>query len=86
LERRRKDRVMRILHTLPVAAQEAIVESLSPDERAYYGVGGPAVAQQPTVAEDPAERTAVLPMGATRPSPRPRRPEPPSGFSGQLPR
>jgi phospholipid/cholesterol/gamma-HCH transport system ATP-binding protein len=84
--RRRKDRVMRDLHTLPVAAQEAIIESLSPDERAYYGVAGSAVARQPTVAEYPAERTAVLPLGATRPSPRPRRPEPPSGFSGQLPR
>jgi phospholipid/cholesterol/gamma-HCH transport system ATP-binding protein len=37
--RRRKDRVMRILHTLPVAAQQAIVESLTPRERDHYQVG-----------------------------------------------
>ncbi|MFF5986283.1 ABC transporter ATP-binding protein [Prauserella flavalba] len=36
--RRRKDRVMRILHTLPPAAQEGIIESLSPEERRHYGV------------------------------------------------
>jgi len=37
-ERRRKDRVMRILRTLPPAAQEGIVESLSPQERRNYGI------------------------------------------------
>ncbi|MEU0511469.1 ATP-binding cassette domain-containing protein [Amycolatopsis sp. NPDC006125] len=35
---RRKDRVMKILHTLPPAAQEGIIESLSPEERRHYGV------------------------------------------------
>jgi phospholipid/cholesterol/gamma-HCH transport system ATP-binding protein len=37
-ERRRKDRVMRILHTLPPAAQEGIIESLSPEEQQRYNV------------------------------------------------
>ncbi|MFE0023195.1 ABC transporter ATP-binding protein [Amycolatopsis sp. NPDC059021] len=37
-ERRRKDRVMKILHTLPPAAQEGIIESLSPEEQQRYGV------------------------------------------------
>jgi phospholipid/cholesterol/gamma-HCH transport system ATP-binding protein len=36
--RRRQDRVMRILHTLPNAAQEGIIESLTPEERQRYGV------------------------------------------------
>ncbi len=36
--RRRKDRVMRILHTLPEAARESIIASLSPEERRHYGV------------------------------------------------
>jgi phospholipid/cholesterol/gamma-HCH transport system ATP-binding protein len=79
--RRRKDRVMHILHTLPIPAQHAIIESLSPAERAHYGVG-PAPAVPPLSA---AERTATLPLGATRPSPTPRRYEPPTGFRGQLP-
>jgi phospholipid/cholesterol/gamma-HCH transport system ATP-binding protein len=35
---RRKDRVMRILHTLPPAAQEGIVASLTPQERARFGM------------------------------------------------
>ncbi|WP_084037451.1 ABC transporter ATP-binding protein [Haloechinothrix halophila] len=37
-ERRRKDRVMQILHTLPPAAQEGIIESLSEQDRQRYGV------------------------------------------------
>ena len=37
-ERRRKDRVMRILHTLPPAAQEGIIESLSPEDQRRYNV------------------------------------------------
>jgi phospholipid/cholesterol/gamma-HCH transport system ATP-binding protein len=37
--RRRQDRVMRILHTLPPRAQDAIVASLTPQERARYQVG-----------------------------------------------
>ena len=36
--RRRMDRVMRILHTLPAAAQEGIIESLSPEEQRHYNV------------------------------------------------
>ncbi len=36
--RRRKDRVMRILHTLPEAARESIIASLTPEERRRYGV------------------------------------------------
>jgi phospholipid/cholesterol/gamma-HCH transport system ATP-binding protein len=36
--RRRKDRVMSILHTLPPAAQEGIIESLTPQEQQHYGV------------------------------------------------
>ncbi|MFC0115097.1 ABC transporter ATP-binding protein [Kibdelosporangium aridum] len=36
--RRRKDRVMSILHTLPPAAQEGIIESLTPAEQQRYGV------------------------------------------------
>jgi phospholipid/cholesterol/gamma-HCH transport system ATP-binding protein len=36
--RRRKDRVMRILHTLPLVAQQGIIESLTPEERQHYGV------------------------------------------------
>jgi phospholipid/cholesterol/gamma-HCH transport system ATP-binding protein len=35
---RRKDRVMSILHTLPPAAQEGIIESLTPQEQQHYGV------------------------------------------------
>ncbi|MBN6036273.1 ABC transporter ATP-binding protein [Amycolatopsis sp. 195334CR] len=36
--RRRQDRVMRNLHTLPAAAQEKVIESLSPEEQQHYGV------------------------------------------------
>ncbi|HEY3751808.1 MAG TPA: ABC transporter ATP-binding protein [Pseudonocardiaceae bacterium] len=84
--RRRKDRVMRILHTLPVAAQQAIVESLTPEDRMRYGVGATHY-QQPAQAET----TQTMQFGATtsggfRPSPTPRgMPEPPAGFQGQLP-
>ncbi|EWC63528.1 Methionine ABC transporter ATP-binding protein [Actinokineospora spheciospongiae] len=39
-ERRRKDRVMKILHTLPPVAQQGIIASLTDDERRHYGVGG----------------------------------------------
>lgn len=37
-ERRRKDRVMRLLHTLPENAQNSIIASLTDEERARYGV------------------------------------------------
>lgn len=36
--RRRKDRVMRVLHTLPPAARDGIIASLTPEERHRYGV------------------------------------------------
>jgi phospholipid/cholesterol/gamma-HCH transport system ATP-binding protein len=37
---RRLDRVMRILHTLPRAAQHGIIDSLTDEEKARYGVKG----------------------------------------------
>jgi phospholipid/cholesterol/gamma-HCH transport system ATP-binding protein len=52
-ERRRKDRVMRILHTLPEPAQKSIVESLTPEDRERYGVGG---AQRPATPLRPSPR------------------------------
>jgi phospholipid/cholesterol/gamma-HCH transport system ATP-binding protein len=52
-ERRRKDRVMRILHTLPPQAQASIVESLTPAERERYGVGG---TQRPATPLRPSPR------------------------------
>jgi phospholipid/cholesterol/gamma-HCH transport system ATP-binding protein len=36
--RRRLDRVMQIVHTLPSQARQGIIESLSPEEQARYGV------------------------------------------------
>jgi phospholipid/cholesterol/gamma-HCH transport system ATP-binding protein len=39
--RRRRDRVIRLLPTLPVDAQRAITESLEPEERAAYGCTAP---------------------------------------------
>jgi phospholipid/cholesterol/gamma-HCH transport system ATP-binding protein len=36
--RRRKDRVMSIIHTLPHEAQQGIIASLTPDEQSRYGV------------------------------------------------
>ena len=69
---RRRDRVMSILHTLPPAAQQAIVESLTPDEQAYYRVG----------ATTRTTRFTTVPL---RPSPTPRpHAEPPAGFQGDL--
>jgi len=70
--RRRRDRVMSILHTLPPPAQQAIVESLTPDEQAYYRVG----------ATTATTRFSTVPL---RPSPGPRpHSEPSSGFQGDL--
>jgi phospholipid/cholesterol/gamma-HCH transport system ATP-binding protein len=37
-EQRRKDRVMKMLHTLPEQAQDSIIDSLSDEERQQYGV------------------------------------------------
>ncbi|TLW93735.1 ATP-binding cassette domain-containing protein [Saccharomonospora piscinae] len=45
--RRRKDRVMRMLHTLPEPARESIIASLSPEEQRHYGVGGAHAATEP---------------------------------------
>jgi phospholipid/cholesterol/gamma-HCH transport system ATP-binding protein len=67
--RRRKDRVMRILHTLPPAAQEGIIESLTPEERNRYGVHSHSA--QLARAGGPAERTAPA-TTPLRPRPRPR--------------
>jgi phospholipid/cholesterol/gamma-HCH transport system ATP-binding protein len=39
--RRRKDRVMRIMHTLPPAARHGIVSSLDDEDRARYQLGTP---------------------------------------------
>jgi phospholipid/cholesterol/gamma-HCH transport system ATP-binding protein len=39
--RRRKDRVMRIIHTLPPAARNGIVSSLDDEDRARYRLGTP---------------------------------------------
>jgi phospholipid/cholesterol/gamma-HCH transport system ATP-binding protein len=36
--RRRQDRVMQIIHTLPDGARQGIIESLTDEERARYGV------------------------------------------------
>ncbi len=78
---RRQDRVMRILHTLPTRAQDAIIASLTPEERARYQVGVGVGATSAMTTE-------------FRPSPHPRGadatqqfrmdiPEP-DGFSGDL--
>ena len=67
---RRRDRVMRILHTLPPTAQDAIINSLSREEQQHYGVfAGAGVTQaQPPV------QTATANQAPTRqvPSPTPR--------------
>ncbi|MGH3759018.1 ABC transporter ATP-binding protein [Actinophytocola sp.] len=54
--RRRKDRVMSIINTLPKPAQEGIIDSLTPAEREHYGVRSHHLANS----------------GTFRPSPRPR--------------
>jgi phospholipid/cholesterol/gamma-HCH transport system ATP-binding protein len=73
--RRRKDRVMRIIHTLPRQAQEGIIESLTPEEQQRYGVS----ARHPVPAgqhgADAPDASAPGQDGDTaafRPSPRPR--------------
>ncbi|MFF0147218.1 phospholipid/cholesterol/gamma-HCH transport system ATP-binding protein [Amycolatopsis sulphurea] len=45
--RRRMDRVMGILHTLPPAAQEGIIESLTPEQQHHYDVRPQAPAHRP---------------------------------------
>jgi phospholipid/cholesterol/gamma-HCH transport system ATP-binding protein len=48
--RRRKDRVMSIIHQLPYEAQQGIIASLTPDDLVRYGVhaGAPAPAPAPS--------------------------------------
>ncbi|HEX3792431.1 MAG TPA: ABC transporter ATP-binding protein [Pseudonocardiaceae bacterium] len=87
--RRRKDRVMSILHTLPMNAQRAIIESLSDEDRRRYRVpvsvgGRPAPRPDDTVVlGSPNQLTGQLPS----PTPRRRGPvaEPPGAFQGELP-
>ncbi|MCO1576389.1 ABC transporter ATP-binding protein [Crossiella sp. SN42] len=73
--RRRKERVMRILHTLPPIAQQAIVASLTPDEQAYFGVYAGAAAprrtQQLTQPPSPQSREPWQPSPWTRPGGQP---------------
>jgi phospholipid/cholesterol/gamma-HCH transport system ATP-binding protein len=72
--RRRMDRVMRGLHTLPRAAQEAIVQSLSREEQRYYNVG--------PYRQAPQGGTGTLPPpGAPLPQRQPQLPQ----HQGQLP-
>ncbi len=46
--RRRQDRVMRILHSLPRPAQQGIIESLTEDEKARYGLRAGASSFRPS--------------------------------------
>lgn len=61
--RRRKDRVMQILHTLPPAAQQGIIDSMSLQEQRHYGLRTQAAATQPVGAHvgEPASTTQPLP-------------------------
>ncbi|TCP53183.1 phospholipid/cholesterol/gamma-HCH transport system ATP-binding protein [Tamaricihabitans halophyticus] len=61
-DRRRKDRVMRILHNLPAPAQQGIVESLSDSDRQRYGLQ-----RQPAPVGRP-DDTRPLGPGAQRPN------------------
>ncbi|UIJ60662.1 ABC transporter ATP-binding protein [Amycolatopsis acidiphila] len=70
---RRKDRVMQIMHKLPAAAQEGIIESLSPEEQQHYGV-------RPRSAQHPAEQTVQ-----TTPVPQRHRGELPSDEVARIP-
>ena len=65
--RRRKDRVMRILNTLPPAAQEAIVESLTPQERRHYGMRS--LGHPLTVGRHAPPSSPTLPKRQGRPAP-----------------
>ncbi|MBB5154717.1 ABC transporter ATP-binding protein [Saccharopolyspora phatthalungensis] len=81
---RRKDRVLRQLHTLAPAAQQEILKTLTPEELARCGFAGPATGVWPQRTEPvqvrgpgwpPAADVAEVPQ-RVRPSPRPRQPEP----------
>jgi phospholipid/cholesterol/gamma-HCH transport system ATP-binding protein len=82
---RRKDRVMQILHTLPPAAQDAIIGSLTEAERARYGVfagagvgrGGPAGPRGPQ-GPPPGQVPSPNPRGGPRPGPGQPPPPPPT--------
>jgi phospholipid/cholesterol/gamma-HCH transport system ATP-binding protein len=69
---RRQDRVMRILHTLPPAAQEGIIESLTPEEQQRYNVRPHMLVTAGGTRPQP-----------PRPSPRPR-PQNTQRFQGDL--
>jgi phospholipid/cholesterol/gamma-HCH transport system ATP-binding protein len=73
--RRRKDRVMRILHTLPPAAQEGIIASLTPEEQRRYNVHPHMLVPAGRTPAEPAPPTTPM-----RPSPRPRQ----DSFHGEL--
>ncbi|MFE2753417.1 ABC transporter ATP-binding protein [Actinosynnema sp. NPDC059335] len=60
--RRRKDRVMSILHTLPPEAQQGIIASLTPEERLHY-----------RAMADAGERTGPIIANPGAPTPWPRR-------------
>ncbi|WP_028852051.1 ABC transporter ATP-binding protein [Thermocrispum municipale] len=73
-DKRRTDRVMTMLHQLPPKAQQAIIDSLTDEQRQHYGVRSP----------------AVVAAGRPTPRPRPQQPAGPAGDQpgvqrGQLP-
>lgn len=92
---RRQDRVMAILHTLPVNAQEGIIASLDDATRARYGIAPGAgsaewVVREPAMAgapasspQAPSSQVSVHQTGA--PSPLPRPTPPPSPFASPAP-
>jgi phospholipid/cholesterol/gamma-HCH transport system ATP-binding protein len=57
-EQRRKDRVVQLLHTYPPATQQAVVESLTDDDRRRYGMAANDITAPMTAAYPP---TAVYP-------------------------
>ncbi|HEU5469574.1 MAG TPA: ABC transporter ATP-binding protein [Actinophytocola sp.] len=79
--RRRKDRVMRILHSLPRAAQEGIIESLTPEERRRYNVHPHLLARSGGRHTAPPDPGTPPPDQPSRPTPYPR-PRTGSGEAG----
>ncbi|SER76964.1 ABC transporter ATP-binding protein [Actinokineospora terrae] len=57
--RRRKDRVMQVLHSLPAAAREGIIASLTHEDRLRYGLTAPS----PRPAHDDTQEIPVWPGG-----------------------
>ncbi|RZS37209.1 hypothetical protein EV193_106447 [Herbihabitans rhizosphaerae] len=81
---RRKDRVMRILHTLPSAAQESIIESLSPEEQQRYGVRPHAMVNtgaRPYAADNAGDSTMTRPVDQSQRT----TPVPPAGQTPRRP-